>query len=250
MAHMKPLIKVRHPLLRSSISRKSALRHFQGHADAVLEGIDVTNADEREALMEELAVWAELVSLTGERAKTIRNTQPQKKSVRRIRKTGKAYFKAIFEADQETKERLLQYLGKFADDAPKGSEHDDVEAIQAAGQKAYTAALETIARIGYFAKRTVDGRGPKATPLFEVVTALASVWERHTGQPIVNTRNDTSTGFPAFVRRFMKAAHAIAAAKEHTVWQPAKKGVKYNEFNALKTIIEEVRIMSSSPANA
>ncbi len=226
------------------------MRHFQGHSDEVLEGINVTNAAEREALVEELAVWAERVSLTGERAKAIKNTQPQKKSVRRIRKAGKAYFQAIFTADEETKERLLQYLGKFADDAPKGSEHDDVEAIRASGKQAYVSALETIARVGYFAKRSVDGRGPKATPLLEVVTALASMWERHTGQPIANTTKTANVGFPGFVSRFMKAAHAIAAAKERAVWQPAKKDVKYDEETALKNVIEEVRIMSCSPANA
>lgn len=247
---MKPLIKVRHPLLRSRILRKSALRHFQGHADAVLEGIHVRSSAERDALVEDLAVWAELVSLTGERSKATKATQSQKKSVRRIRKAGKAYFKAIFEADEETKERLLQYLGKFADDAPKDSAHDDIETIRASGQKAYISALETIARIGYFAKRTVDGRGPKATPLLEVVTALGSMWERHTGQPIVNTTKTANVGFPGFVARFMKAAHVIAAAKDRAVWQPAKSGVKYDEETALKNIIEEVRIMSSSPANA
>lgn len=225
------------------------MRHFQEHAGAVLEGIN-PKSSERDALVEELAVLAELVSLTGERSQAMRATQSQKKSVRRIRKAGAAYFHAIDQADDETKERLLQYLGKFADGSAKSAENDDVDAIRASGWKAYLSALETIARIRHFAKRSADGRGPKATPFLEVVMALAAMWERHTGQAIVNTTKTPHSGFPGFVTRFMKAAHAIAEAKGRAVWRPDKRGMRYDEATALRNIVEEVRVIRASTAKA
>lgn len=247
---MSNLIKTRHPLLRSRIPTKRAARHFLPHANAVLEGVDIVRTAQRDALVEELAIWAERLSLTGDRAEQIRDTQSQKNSVRTIRRTGKAFFLALVEADEETKERLLQYLGKFAEGAPKSAAHDDIDEIRASGKAAYLSALETVGRVRYFAKRAADGRGPKASPLPEVVSALASMWERVTGQPIVNTTKSQTSGFPGFVARFMNASHAIAHAKERTIWQPKKKGVKYDEATALKNVIEEVRVMHSSPANA
>lgn len=246
---MSNLIKVRHPLLRSRISTRRAARHFLRHADAVLEGVDLVRAANRDVLVEELAIWAERLSLTGERAEQIRDTQSQKKSVRKIRKAGEALFLALLEADEETKERLLQYLGKFAESAPKSTEHDDLDEIRTSGKAAYISALETIARVRYFAKRTADGRGPKASPLIEVVTALASIWERATGQRIVNTRKTQTSGFPGFASRFLAASHAIAHAKNRIIWQPKKEGVRYDEATALKNAIEEVRVMYSSPAS-